>query len=193
MIFSFFALNKFSIQSTDSKVLNTISQQKSHYKFQETKTGECGDTVSWSLNASLLYIYGTGDMTQIPWSSYAKYIRSVLIDEGVTSIADKAFSGCTKLTSVTLPNSLSSIGDSAFDTCSNLKSITIPDSVTILGEYVFNGCHALTSITLPNDIQILLVNSFAYCYNLTSITLPSSLSSIRMGVFIYLLFFINLN
>ena len=44
-------------------------------------------------------------------------------DVPVTSIADGAFSGCSKLTSVTIPSSVKNIGASAFSGCGNLKSI----------------------------------------------------------------------
>lgn len=44
----------------------------------------------------------------------------------VTSIGDKAFFGCTRLTSITIPDSVTSIGDGAFVDCSSLTSVTIP-------------------------------------------------------------------
>lgn len=41
----------------------------------------------------------------------------IILKEGTKSIADSAFEGCTKLTSVNIPNSVTSIGDGAFYNC----------------------------------------------------------------------------
>ena len=73
-------------------------------------------------------------------------VTSVTISDGVTSIPDDAFRGCTGLTSVTIPDSVTSIGSRAFYGCSGLTSITIPDSVTSIGDYAFYNCTGLTSI-----------------------------------------------
>lgn len=72
--------------------------------------------------------------------------KNTVIPNSVTSIGDRAFYGCTSLTSITIPNSVTTIGKSAFSTCSSLTSITIPNSVTSLGYYAFYRCTSLTSI-----------------------------------------------
>ena len=45
---------------------------------------------------------------------------------------------------VTIPDGVTSIGDSAFEGCSNLTSITIPDGVTSIWYSAFWGCENLT-------------------------------------------------
>ena len=53
-----------------------------------------------------------------------KNIKSYIIPEGLTSIGDSAFEGCSSLTSIEIPESVTSIDDSAFEGCnfpSNLK------------------------------------------------------------------------
>lgn len=80
-------------------------------------------------------------------------IEEVVIGDGVTSIGDRAFGGCTGLTSVTIPDSVTSIGTYAFVTCTGLTNITIPNSVTSIGASAFNFCSNLTTITIdkPQD------------------------------------------
>ncbi|WP_040534254.1 leucine-rich repeat domain-containing protein [Legionella drancourtii] len=50
---------------------------------------------------------------------------SYSIPDGVTSIGDGAFFGCTGLQSITLPNSVTSISPWAFVSCHNLQTIFI--------------------------------------------------------------------
>lgn len=50
--------------------------------------------------------------------------NTVVIRDGVTSIADAAFLDCTVLTSVTIPDSVIIIGDTAFVGCINLDEAT---------------------------------------------------------------------
>ncbi len=72
-------------------------------------------------------------------------MQSVTIPEGVTSIGEDAFRGCSALTEVNFgaDSQLTSIGRRAFEYCSNLTSITIPASVTLIGAYAFDGCTSL--------------------------------------------------
>ena len=69
----------------------------------------------------------------------------------VTSIEDRAFYGCSGLTSITIPDTVTSIGSDAFWDCSSLTGITIPDTVTSIGYYTFWNCSSLTSITVSDN------------------------------------------
>ena len=110
-------------------------------------TGKCGVNVTYSFDTStgMLTISGTGDMADYSFGNSSPFdsnsnIKSVIIENSVTSIGSCAFDGCTSLTSVTIPNSVTSIGDNAFHGCTSLTSVTIPNSVTSIGIYTFRGC-----------------------------------------------------
>ena len=137
-------------------------------------------------------------------------LQSVTIPEGVTSIGDDAFSGCSaltevnfgadsllksignlafyecsNLTSIIIPEGVTSIGDRAFYLCNNLTSITIPDSVTSIGSSAFYSCSALTEVNFGADSLLKSIGSYAFhgCNNLTSITIPDGVTSIGSSAF----------
>ena len=110
-------------------------------------------------------------------------LTSVTIPNSVTSIGDKAFVGCTGLSSVTIPNSVTSIGDAAFGGCSGLTSVTIPNSVTSIGESAFKSCSGLISVTIPNSVTAIEGSAFSGCSGLTSVTIPNSVTAIEGSAF----------
>ena len=57
-------------------------------------------------------------------------LGSIIIPDGVTSIGDEAFLGCSSLKSIVIPDSVTSIGERAFKSCESLESIVIPGTVT---------------------------------------------------------------
>ncbi|MBQ3195557.1 MAG: leucine-rich repeat protein [Clostridia bacterium] len=144
--------------------------------------GTCGDVLNWSLDAEtgVLNITGTGMMLDYsasdffpelnaPWYSYKSYIKTVNVDDGVTTIGSGAFYNCSSLTSVTIPDSVTDIGFEAFYNCSSLTSVTIGDSVTSIGEYAFRGCSSLTSITIGDSVASIGEDAFYDCSSLTSV------------------------
>ena len=73
-------------------------------------------------------------------------ITEYIIPEGVTSIGEYAFYGCSSLSSVIVPEGVTSIGEYAFRNCSGLTSITIPNSVTSIGSYALWDCSSLKMV-----------------------------------------------
>ena len=110
-----------------------------------------------------LHDYETEDGLLIDSTSVAfcrKNADVIAIPNGVTSIGDYAFQGCSGLTSVTIPNSVTSIGNYAFSGCSGLTSVTIPNSVTSIGECAFARCSGLTSVTIGNSVESIGKSAF---------------------------------
>ncbi len=93
---------------------------------------------------------------------------NVTIPDGVTSIGDRAFSGCD-MTSVNIPESVTSIGDHAFSSCSSLISINIPESVQSIGECAFIACERLKSIVMLANVKRIGIEAFAGCDSLQGI------------------------
>lgn len=173
-------------------------------------SGTCGDTLTWTLDSNgILTISGVGDMSNYypsPWYSYRNSIRSLIIENGITSIGDSAFRNCDSLTSIEIPagviyigdfafsecNNLidvtistgtTSIGNYAFSDCLNLASVSIPDTVAHLGSFAFHQCHSLASITIPSKVTCIEKETFSYCYSLSNITLPDSIMCIKDSAF----------
>ena len=120
-----------------------------------------------------LTVSGTGAMPDFadfdhqPWKDVREKIKTVVIEAGVTSIGNRAFTGCEVLTSVTLPESgLETIGEKAFMGCEKLSSITIPKSVTTIKEQAFFSCYALGGVTVEwteaESIPNLPASAFSY-------------------------------
>ena len=155
----------------------------------ETVSGTWGD-LTWTLTPDgTLAINGKGKMANFysyisdAWRAYKSEIKSICIEDGVTSIGEYAFFGCSNLKSITIPDSVTSIGSDAFCNCESLIGVTIPDSVTSIGGAVFSGCTNLTNVTIGIGMTSISDSAFYNCQNLTSITIPDSVTSIGSYAF----------
>ena len=146
--------------------------------------------LTWKLYADgTLNISGTGAMKDYndddnPSPVYQNSnVKKVVIEKGVTSIGNYAFSGCLGLKSITIPDGITSIGDHAFDSCINLRSITLPDSITSIGIWAFYNCWNVPSIIIPDGVTSIEDFTFDSCIGLTSITIPNSVTNIKSSAF----------
>ena len=140
-----------------------------------------GSNLTWTLDSEgTLTISGTGAMENYfsddaPWT--AQEVKTVVIDNGVTSIGGFAFDGCHNLTNVTISDSVTKIREYAFSGCTALTGITIPSGVTSMNR-AFENCTALTTVTLPDSVEE-VIGTFAGCTALTNIKLPHNVSFIE--------------
>ena len=81
-------------------------------------------------------------------------IESYVIPSSVTSIGDRAFSGCDSLSEIVIPSSVTSIGEGAFSLCCSLSEIVIPSSVTSIGNNAFYKCK------FPDNLKQELISRF---------------------------------
>ncbi len=109
-------------------------------------------------------------------------ITTIEIPKSVTSIGEDAFFECTKLTSIKIPDSVKSIGEYAFGN-SGLVSVTLPGNITSIGNLLFSGCESLTSIEIPKKVTSIGESAFEGCKNLTGIKIPDSVKSIGEAAF----------
>ena len=96
------------------------------------------------------------------------------IPSSISSIGEKAFYNCLKITSVNIHGFVESIGKSAFENCSALAKVTFTgresDAAMDIATRAFYKCTSLTSIELPANLGTLEAYAFGYTSALTEVT-----------------------
>ena len=91
--------------------------------------GVCGENVNYSIDwpTGTLTITGTGAMEDFNTSDSPfyneKYIKNVVISNGITHIGQYTFTGCDEITGVAIPESLQSVGTAAFRDTAKLTDV----------------------------------------------------------------------
>ena len=145
-------------------------------------------TVTYDTDTDTATISGSGVMDGRPFEtvdglSKKAIVKSVVIESGVTTIADQAFGGCGDLVSVSLPTSVTRIGFGAFYDCTDISEFTIPNTVTYLGMSAFKNCSSLSSVNIGTGITEIYASTFAGCSSLEELNIPDSVTSFPTGVF----------
>ena len=81
-------------------------------------------------------------------SVFKNNLRTVIVNDGVTSIPVECFKDCEKLKNVILPSTLQTIKERAFMGCESLETLVLPSSINELWE-----------ISLPQNIKKVILNS----------------------------------
>ena len=152
-------------------------------------TGYSGYT-TWTLDSDgTMTFTGSGNMrnyngkTEMPWYAYSDQIRSVVIEEGVTSVGSFAFYGLKNLERISIAEGVTKIGAYAFKNCTELTSVKLPDTLLSLGDSAFYGCASLTEITIPAKVSALGAYCFSRDVGLTTITFEGNAPTVGNNAF----------
>lgn len=111
-----------------------------------------------------------------------KTLRTVKITSG-DALPKEAFRGAVNLSEVTLCADLD-IGDRAFEGCTSLTSIEFPsgDRAVEIGYIAFYNCTALAEVSLPQNLAE--IGEMAFCNTaLTEVVVPSKVDYVGRGAF----------
>lgn len=98
----------------------------------------------------------------------ASHVQSITFNN-VEEIGNRAFMGCTSLTTINLGSATKIVGAECFSGATALQSIQFGINVRTIGYGAFNGCTGLTSISFAEKGQRCQVKDYAF-YNCTALT-----------------------
>lgn len=114
---------------------------------------------------------------------YDEELQSYTVPDGVTEVADLAFSGADGLISIEIPDSVTSIGNYAFLNCYSLQDVRLPEHLDHIGSGLFQNCWKLREIVLPEGLVNLGGDMLESCHALRSVHLPDSLDHLERSAF----------
>lgn len=115
------------------------------------------------------YIGPGGDVT----------IPSTIDGLPVTTIGNRAFTDCTKVTSITIPDNVQAIESvwpfswgrqGAFRWCANLRTATIGNGMTSIGGFAFADCASLATISIGASVENIEGSAFSGSTSLQDIS-----------------------
>mgnify|MGYP005766063179 FL=1 len=152
-------------------------------------TGYSGRPVDVVIPAEVngVEVRGVGEQAFIQ----SRYLHSLVIEEGVSTIGGAAFAFNRALTTVELPSTIQTTY-STFSLCESLTSITIPEGVTKISSRDFYRCSSLSEINadgesdvnLPSTLTAIENQAFRKCASLKgAVVIPDGVTVIEYLTF----------
>ena len=118
---------------------------------------------------------GEWDAPEIDHPGYfdARATKTLIIQEGITSIDVRAFYGFISLEVAILPQSLTEIPAGAFSDLKKLHTVVLSNSITTIGEEAFYNCTNLKNIYMADTLKTVGKDAFYGC-DKEIIRIPSS-------------------
>lgn len=167
-------------------------------------TGDCGTNAKYSYDSATKTLtistkasgtgtmkdYGVTGLNRPAWrsdSAMKSSCTTLIIEEGITYIGDRAFYQMAALKNVSFPSSLKTISDYAFSECPSLGNITLPENLENIRQYAFYDSGITGTIAFPDSLTsigtarlaptIETGYSFGKCPNLTTVKYGAGLTS----------------
>lgn len=112
--------------------------------------------------------------------SWQPNMTEVVIPEGIVSIGEGAFIGCSALKQVVIPKSLENLDKEVFMDCESLIGINLPESLKQIGNKAFMNCTSLWRGAICGAVGD---NAYAGCTALTTLDVHPSVISIGVDAF----------
>ncbi len=131
--------------------------------------------LTWSLSEDLtLTISGEGAMptytgTDQPWYALKTAIKSVVIEEGVTTVGAYSFYDFDNLTSVSIATTVTDIYNLSFWS-TGLTSVAFPEGVVTIWNAAFRLCYDIETIYISSTVERIKDNAFGGVTNDGSFT-----------------------
>ncbi len=110
---------------------------------------------------------GSG-VEKIDYGAFSACVNLETVDFGengsLTEIGDRAFSGCSKITTdgkstFKISDSVKTIGEEAFSGCTSIKKLVIGNGVTEIDNMAFNRCR-ITHVIIGDSVEYIWDNAF---------------------------------
>ena len=121
-------------------------------------SGNCGTGMTWELRQDddglkTLEIKGNGAITSTPWEEIypCTNVDRLVLNKGITSIPDYAFSILNSGIELTMPSTLRHIGAHAFRGSYPI-SVTLNEGLESTGEFAFDEYHCCPAVIVPRSL-----------------------------------------
>ena len=102
---------------------------------------------------------------------HCKFIKTLVIEDGIEQIEEEAFKKCKRLESINMPNSINTISKNAFEDCEKLQKITttnqkysnsneLPNNIKKIGKEAFKNCTSLKELHVESTTTKIAENAF---------------------------------
>ncbi len=110
-------------------------------------------------------------------------VHRVTVPESITIFEEYAFYRCADI-EIVLMSKPTSLGEKAFYGCNKLTSVKLGEGLENVAYMAFGGCTALESVMFPSTLKTIEENAFEYCGALKTLTIHDALESVGDSAFL---------
>lgn len=153
-----------STSVTVSPEAETTVAPEETYPAPEETTPAPEETTATSVYAFSFYQLNNGTYSIVAYHGNYEYviIPSAYSGKEVTNISAGTFWGDSYIKSVIIPDGITTIATCAFEDCPNLSSVTLGNNTIEICSRAFYDCPELTSIVIPISVQSIDSAAFPY-------------------------------